>query len=69
MGKNDEFSFSSKLMSKLVCLANVVILNSIFSFKNSNTVIKNYGFEFDSIVTVYFIFKFLQLLLSWITIF
>ena len=30
--KNDEFSFSIKLMSKLVCLVNAVILDSVFSF-------------------------------------
>ena len=32
--KNDKFSFSIKLMSKLVCLANVVVLDSVFSFKS-----------------------------------
>ena len=39
-------------MSKLVCLANVIILNSVFSFKSSNTAIMNYRFEFDSIAVV-----------------
>ena len=50
--KNDKFSFSAKLMLKLVCLANTVVLDSVFSFKISNTVIKNYRFEFDSIAAV-----------------
>ena len=51
--------FSAKLMPKLVrlghvgfMLANVVVLNSVFSFESSNAAISNYGFEFDSIVTV-----------------
>ena len=53
--KNDDFSFSVKL----ICLdhvefmvANVVVIDNVFSFKNSNTVITNYGFEFDSIIVV-----------------
>ena len=46
--KNDEFSFSAKLMPKLVCLANAVVLDSVFSFKSSNAAITNCGFEFDS---------------------
>ena len=50
--KNDEFSFSVKLMSKLVCLVNVVVLNNIFSFKSSNAVVTDYEFKFDSIVAV-----------------
>ena len=50
--KNDEFSFSDKLIHKLVCLANVIILDSVFSFKCSNTVITNCEFEFDSIVAI-----------------
>ena len=46
-------SFSVKLILKLVCLENVIILNGIFfSFKSLNTGIKNYGFEFDSITVV-----------------
>ena len=45
--KNYEFSFSAKLMLKLMCLANVVVLNNVFSFKNSNVAITNCGFEFD----------------------
>ena len=48
--KNKEFSFSSKLMVKLVCLVNVVVLDNVFSLKSSNDVIMNYGFEFDSII-------------------
>ena len=68
--KNEEFSFSIKLMPKLVCLANVVVPNSVFSFKSSNTAITNYEFEFDSIAAAFdsrqwhLIFKFLQLPLS-----
>ena len=50
--KNDEFSFSAKLMSKVVRLENVVVLNIVFSFKSSNATITNCGFEFDSIVAV-----------------
>ena len=50
--KNYEFSFSVKLMPKLVCLANTIVLDSVFSFKSSNVVIMNCGFEFDSISTV-----------------
>ena len=57
--KNDEFSFSTKLMPKLVCLghvglmvANVVVLDSVFSFKSSNAVITNCEFKFDSIAAV-----------------
>ena len=50
--KNDEFSFSVKLMSKLVCLANVVVLDNVFSFKSSNVTIMNCEFEFDSIAAV-----------------
>ena len=30
--KNDEFSFLAKLMPKLVCLTNAVVLDSVFSF-------------------------------------
>ena len=33
-------------------LANVVVLDNVFSFKISNAAITNYRFEFDSIVTV-----------------
>ena len=47
-----EFSFSIKLMSKLVCLTNVVVLNSVFSFKSSNAIITKCGFEFDSITSI-----------------
>ena len=57
--KNDEFSFSAKLIFKLMRLghigfmvANIVVLDSFFSFKSSNTAITNYEFEFDSIVVV-----------------
>ena len=50
--KNDEFSFLVKLMSKLICLINVVVIDNIFSFKSSNTIIMNYGFEFDSIAAI-----------------
>ena len=50
--KNNKFSFSVKLMSKLVYLINIVVLDNIFSFKSSNTIITNYGFKFDSIVVV-----------------
>ena len=57
--KNDDFSFSAKLMPKLVrpgqvgfMLANAVVLDSGFSFKISNAVITNCGLEFDSIVVV-----------------
>ena len=50
--KNEEFSFSVKLMPKLVCLANAVVLDSVFSFKSLNTAIMNCGFEFDSIASV-----------------
>ena len=57
--KNDEFSFLIKLMFKLVrlghvgfMLANVVVFDNVFSFKSSNVVIMNYGFEFDSIVAI-----------------
>ena len=39
-------------MPKLVCLINAVVLDSVFSFKSSNTVITYYEFEFDSIVTI-----------------
>ena len=46
------FSFSVILIFKLVCLTNVIVLNSVFSFKSSNVVITNYGFKFDSNVTV-----------------
>ena len=31
--KNKEFGFSVKLMPKLVCLTNAVIIDSVFSFK------------------------------------
>ena len=41
-----------QLMVKLVCLINVVILDSIFSFKSSYTVIMNYVFEFNSITAI-----------------
>ena len=48
--KNDEFSFSVKLMPKLVrlghvgfMLANVIVLNKVFSFKISNAAITNCG--------------------------
>ena len=58
--KNDELSFSAKLMPKLVylghvgfMLANVVVLDSVFSFKISNATITNCGFEFDSIAIVF----------------
>ena len=51
--KNEEFSFSAKLMPKLVCLANAVVLEIFFffiqKFKCRNHV---YGFEFDSIAVV-----------------
>ena len=50
--KNEEFSFSIKLMPKLVCSANAVVLDNVFSFKSSNAAITNYGFEFDSIAVV-----------------
>ena len=30
--KNDEFSILAKLMSKLVCLANAIVLDSVFFF-------------------------------------
>ena len=30
--KNDEFSFSVKLMPKLVCLENAVVLDNVFPF-------------------------------------
>ena len=50
--KNEEFSFLIKLIYKLVCLTNVVILDNVFSFKISNAAITNYGFEFDLIVVV-----------------
>ena len=50
--KNDELSFSVKLMSKLVWLANVVVLDNVFSVKSSNSVITNCEFEFDSIAAV-----------------
>ena len=57
--KNNKFSFSIKLMSKLVRLgharfmvANVVVLDIVFSFKSPNAAITNYRFEFDSIVVV-----------------
>ena len=49
-----------ELMPKLVRLghvgfivANVVVLDSVFSVKSSNAAITNYGFEFDSIVPVF----------------
>ena len=48
MEKSGEFSFSTKLMPKLVRLANVVVLDNVFSFKSSNAAITNYEFEFDS---------------------
>ena len=50
--KNNEFSFLVKLMSKLVCLTNTVILDNVFFFKSSNTLITNYRFEFNSITVV-----------------
>ena len=50
--KNDKFSCLVKLMPKLVCFINVVVLDSVFSFKSSNTIITNYEFEFDSITDV-----------------
>ena len=57
--KNDEFSFSVKLIPKLVrlgqvgfMLANAVVFYSGFSFKISNAAITNYGLEFDSIAAV-----------------
>ena len=31
--KNDEFSFSVKLMPKLVCLTNAIVLDNIFPLK------------------------------------
>ena len=58
--KNYEFSFSVKLVSKLVCLANTVVLDSVFSFKSSNVTITNCEFEFNS-RQPHLIFKFLQL--------
>ena len=64
--KNGEFSFSTKLMSKLVCLANAVVLDSVFSFKSSNAAITNCGLN---LIQLYLIFKFLQLSLSWIAAF
>ena len=57
--KNEEFSFSAKLMLKLVCLTNAVVLDSVFSSKSSNAAITNYGFEFDQRQR-HLIFKFLQ---------
>ena len=39
-------------MLKLVCLANVVVFYSVFSFKSSNDAITNCGFEFDTIAAV-----------------
>ena len=57
--KNDEFSFSVKLMPKLMRLghvglmvANIVVLDSVFSFKSSNAIITNCEFEFESITAV-----------------
>ena len=49
--KNKESSFSAKLMFKIMYLANVVI-DSVFSFKSSNIVITDRGFEFDSIAVI-----------------
>ena len=49
-------------------VANTVVLDSVFSFKSSNTAITNSGFEFDSRQR-HLIFKFLQLPLSWIAAF
>ena len=55
--KNDEFSFSAKLMPKLARLghvglmvANAVILDSVFSFKSSNAAITNCGFESITVI-------------------
>ena len=47
-----KISFSVKLMSKLVCLANVVVFYCVFSFKSLNVAITNCRFEFDSIAAV-----------------
>ena len=40
--KNGDFSFLVKLISKLVCLANVIVLN-VFFYKSLNAGIANYG--------------------------
>ena len=50
--KNKDFSFSVKLIFKLVCLINTVILDNVFFFKSLNVVITNCGFDFDSITAV-----------------
>ena len=50
--KNDKFSFSFKLILKLVYLVNAVAVDIVFSFKSLNIAITNRGFEFDSIVVV-----------------
>ena len=50
--KNDEFNFSVKLISELMCLVNVIVLDNLFSLKSLNVVITNYGFEFNSIIAV-----------------
>ena len=60
--KNKEFNFLAKLMSKLVCLANAVVLNNVFFFKSLNTIIT---IKFDLIVAIldsafeYFIYPYL----------
>ena len=50
--KKEEFNFSIKLMSKLLCLINTIILDNVFSFKSSNVIIMNYRFEFDLITII-----------------
>ena len=39
-------------MSKLVCLTNIVVFDSVFSSKSLNIIIMNCRFEFDSIIVV-----------------
>ena len=39
-------------MSKLVYLVNAVVLDNVFFFKSSNTIVMNYEFKFDSIVVI-----------------
>ena len=50
--KNDEFNFSVKLISELMCLVNVIVLDNLFSLKSLNVIITNCGFEFNSIIAV-----------------
>ena len=39
-------------MPKLMYLTNIIVLDSVFSFKSSNAVLTNCEFEFDSFVIV-----------------